>query len=983
MTRFPIAFARLCAACALVVITPGRPAAAQGTPGLPRALVRELKSAAGLPVGQYELVRVWSAAGPLAGHRGGHAVADAAADHGRAWEASPGRDVVADELLYGPYLDVPEGDYVAFYRLRLGEEAGDEPVALLDAAVDNGQNVLNSADLRGSDLSPGRWVEVPLAFHCAGKRLECRLRWSAYFPLRIDTISLFRLIGGHIEPPRRAPEAAFSDYPKNLAFHPQAAPGEIFPRSVPPAAHLVVSDVTRQPPDMQLLLFSLQGLVNRSRPRLYLLYNPTDRKWLGWMLHRGWIRSIEEAPAETLVRRFHTAFHGAVVTDPDLPASKNVATMLAGVRTALVASPRMAARLRLPVVADLRGRWKTSVAAYAWAFDHLWPQLTHKVIACSYPDHLALRDYLVANRVFIFWLSGPIDGAKPYADPTAEARLMERLFARMPANIPVMSYPWAGAGVGIGEGPGVTLFAQFAKYLVGSVDLSNLTVHSGIRPARLAQQPAPAPPALQRDRAYVAVVISDGDNLPVLATGNYPQLWAQPQRGHIPLGWTVSPSASMLIPDIVDYYYRTETADDMFLGAVSGIGYTYPDSYATRYRPEDRARVWDGFLDQTRSYMAKEDLTDLWVMGVSADRLLASYALRIPQLDGLFPDYGRRVAGYADATYPTARLVPVFHAVTNWSDGMQREAQIASVVAQVRQITPQQRPCFLQLFVLNWFSDLGMLREIERRLGPDYAFVRPDQLVKLYSEELAHDRLLIRAPGEVAALAGRQSSFDATVQNVTRTPIAVRMDVASGLTGAVVRPARVELPGGGSARVSVSGEPDGDEAALRARGTFGERTSRVRLLRLASDELLDKLPDGALRFVREWDAVSLPHRSGASLVDAAAGGRTVWSAEPGSAEPGWIVYGPYSELPAGHYVALFRVKRTGAGSGELATLDASTDGGKHALGQRSVTVDELPEDTYRLAAVPFDHPGGAIETRVSWTGAAGIAVDTITVWRVR
>ena len=101
----------------------------------------------------------------------------------------------------------------------------------------------------------------------------------------------------------------------------------------------------------------------------------------------------------------------------------------------------------------------------------------------------------------------------------------------------------------------------------------------------------------------------------MLTVSNFPQLWKDPVRGKLPLGWTISPSACMLIPDIVDYYYSTATDQDRFLGAVSGIGYAYPDSYGKRFREQDRRRVFDEFLDQTRTYMERMDLEEIWKWG--------------------------------------------------------------------------------------------------------------------------------------------------------------------------------------------------------------------------------------------------------------------------------------------------------------------------------------------------------------------------------
>jgi len=212
----------------------------------------------------------------------------------------------------------------------------------------------------------------------------------------------------------------------------------------------------------------------------------------------------------------------------------------------------------------------------------------------------------------------------------------------MPANSPIMSYPWAAKDVGMGEGPGVTLFAEFGKYLVGSIDCTNLSVHSGIRLGTLRPKTPPRP-RLDQGKVYVSFIMSDGDNLPVLTVSNFPQLWTDPNRGKIPIGWTMTPAAWLLMPDVMSYYYSTATANDAFLGAVSGFGYTYPDSYGIRYRDEDRDRVFDGFLDLTGKYMQAAGLRSIWIMNATRPERIRRYADRIPELEGIYPDYGRRV----------------------------------------------------------------------------------------------------------------------------------------------------------------------------------------------------------------------------------------------------------------------------------------------------------------------------------------------------
>jgi hypothetical protein len=40
----------------------------------------------------------------------------------------------------------------------------------------------------------------------------------------------------------------------------------------------------------------------------------------------------------------------------------------------------------------------------------------------------------------------------------------------------------------------------------------------------------------------------------------------------------------------------------------------------------------------------------------------------------------------------------------------------------------------MHAFVLNWFCRYDTLKQVMERLGPEYVFVRPDELGRLYKE---------------------------------------------------------------------------------------------------------------------------------------------------------------------------------------------------------------------------------------------------------
>lgn len=952
--------------------------------GLSESISREVRASEMLPKADYVEALAIEAEADGYSHLTGRAVQDPQASGGQAWGAEVDTDAPG-HLLYGPYAEMKTGDYAAFFRIRITDELVDDIVGEIDACVSGGAKVLASRDLAASELGTDQYVQVPLVFHHPGGKLECRVRWNGSASLRVDRVAILRLEGAHLDKAPAIKTVAApvaSGLPKDLAYATTPRPfPELFPRSETPASNLLVFDMAKQPGDWQLLLYSLQGIVNREKPRIYFITNPMDKQWLDWIVKRGWIKSTETvSKADELVSRFRGSVKGAVIPDPKLPASKNVATMIAGVEGAVVVSSRLANKLSLPVVTDLRGRWKTSVEAYRWALDNLWPKMNHHVLACLWPDNYPLRDYLIQNRIFIFWIPGPIDGAKLYSTPNEEMRFAEELLAMTPPNTPIMGYSWAGQDIGIGEGGGVGLFSEFAKYLVGTVGSCNLSVHSGIRVDKFRQPVRPAP-KLEKDKVYVCFTISDGDNLPVISAANWPQLWADKTRGEFPVGWTISPSAWMLIPGIMDYYYATATPNDTFMAAVSGVGYCYPESYAKRFRDADRGRAFDEFLGLTETHMREMDLRAVCPSLANVPEI-ERYAERVSSAQAVFPDYGRRVTDYADATYAATRGIPIFRAATTWDQNASPEERVTAMASQVRAMTPSSQPAFLHVFICNWFWDLPAMKAVLKDLGPDFVAVGPDELAALCRQDMEHRQVQVGKLPNVAYFDGQIVRLATSIRNISSRPADVRARVTGGLREATADQTRSLKPGEEFA-VTISGIPAEESLRFDVSGSFGTRSDSASLLRVQTEELAGLIPEKSrLSSVIIYEAEALNHLSGKAQTDADASGKTVWASSADGKGPSYIVYGPYRSLDKGRYLAIFRLKRTGEGSGVATILDTSAGGGVKITSSRKVGVDELPVGAFRAFPLEFDHPGGAVETRVQWMGNAPVAVDYVALWEI-
>ncbi|MEM3146824.1 MAG: hypothetical protein QXY94_04685, partial [Archaeoglobaceae archaeon] len=63
-------------------------------------------------------------------------------------------------------------------------------------------------------------------------------------------------------------------------------------------------------------------------------------------------------------------------------------------------------------------------------------------------------------------------------------------------------------------------------------------------------------------------------------------------------------------------------------------------------------------------------------------------------------------------------------------------------------------------------------------------------------------------------------------------------------------------------------------------------------------------------------------------------------------------------------------------------VDTCIGGGTPITAERKVLSEQLPAGQFRFVPLTFNHPGGAVETRVFWTGQADLAVDCIVVLKV-
>jgi hypothetical protein len=384
--------------------------------------------------------------------------------------------------------------------------------------------------------------------------------------------------------------------------------------------------------DEAMAAATLQGIINRQAPRLYLFSRKDDRPayWLKVLSAPGrWLHGKRIVPLPdlgALVRLAGDRLRGAVIWDPAVPASVNVATTIAGVDDAVVLSPEMAARClgpwKLRVLDDLRGRFTGAETgsrkndAYRWAVrEYLARGRCSAHLVCLYEDafttrargdigYVLTRDWAIKNRAFVFDLS-PWGDEVPADDPGQRPGTDLKTYGWILAEMLKRS-----AGRQMTELAGFFAFAKYSNvpghrgahdpvptewetvWLISphncyqntvASDCYNQSLHSQAPRRPLVQRRPPAGPKLA-NKAYLAILMADYDS----ATPLYsflPTHWNDPDRGKLPLAWGVNPNLVETYPDLIAHLYQTATPNDHFTADASAAGYMNPNRVRREHLP--------------------------------------------------------------------------------------------------------------------------------------------------------------------------------------------------------------------------------------------------------------------------------------------------------------------------------------------------------------------------------------------------------------
>ena len=481
-----------------------------------------------------------------------------------------------------------------------------------------------------------------------------------------------------------------------------------FPRPAPTQDLILLRANAVEQEDELYLFASLKGIVNRSQPRIFSYEgNDSGEGRYTWLQDLG-LDYVEHPDPWVLLDKYRDEVAGLIVYDTAQVHTVNLATLLAGERGALIASPRLAERLaaapyNLPVLEDLRGRFADKLAVYRTLYTEYWPQREHRILMGISPTIIkaAVREYAVALALPTIWLDPEVPG---------ESELLDQFLAGLAPGGHYLGW-WPE------EAPGITRASEFGVPTIPSDYSNNLTVHGGFDRAIRINPPPPAPPL--KNKIYVAFILSDGDNLQFVEHA-LRKIWSDTARGSVPLGWTVSPAMRDAMPGALNYYYDSATDNDNLISGPSGLGYVYPNFFP------DTATLGE-YVSRTEEYNRATGLrvTTVWntITGGVDAQSGEVYARHAPTLLGLTAqNTGGALAVYADR-------LPVKPLTCNYCWD---EENMGRHIAGAAEDWDGSAPRFLLIQSQPWKGATpATFRRVAESLGPEYRVVRPDHLFEL------------------------------------------------------------------------------------------------------------------------------------------------------------------------------------------------------------------------------------------------------------
>ncbi len=528
---------------------------------------------------------------------------------------------------------------------------------------------------------------------------------------------------------------------------------EVYPKSEnAPAGTIYVLDAMTMSYEDLLTATTLQGLVNRTTPEIFLDYRAynddphynnidDEQEYLELLEKKG--RELVRSTLDELLVKFADRYQGVIVGNCFATNyNENVATSLAGILDGVYMTEARYNKMRDDIKKDilfrLDNRFTSSIDAYMWLWNTYGDQfsktvLFHTSAAAESEGHTtrACRDYAVMSRGFAFC--------------TTDVQTLEdydfymSIFASTAPNTAVI-------GRGGGCFPEFEMFqicGQFAKYFTYGFSTPNMSLFNSLEVGELKQKEPAEVTTLEKNTVYVTFDISEGDNL----SWDY-HLWMhnfadEAARAKTAKGYSFCGALYYVAPAILENFYAKATPNDYFFmdgGGISNL--SSPDDFGVLYNEDDREEILYRMLELTDYVAGKTDTVVLRALHNISDEMGERYFYECSNIKALFSSYGNvteEIGGttkYADSVYMVEDIVRCRSYLTTFQGDL--GPQLKGLLNQAK--NTKDGIVFAKVFVYanSMLDNVSMMQTYEQQLqaatDKKVVVVRPDVFAELYAE---------------------------------------------------------------------------------------------------------------------------------------------------------------------------------------------------------------------------------------------------------
>ena len=342
------------------------------------------------------------------------------------------------------------------------------------------------------------------------------------------------------------------------------------------------------------LAVSLQGIVAKKTPLIFIITNDMDRRYLEKISESGIELIYNDKKGEpwtiaTLLNEFkdYITDSGYILyKESEKGEGLNIATNLASLCGWLPVHEsleKLAKDVGLALKEDLTEK-EYNVALQEWYFDKYKEEFQYKAVVSLKYEATGLRDLAIQQGFYMFYIDDDED--------TDELR--GKIIDYAGDNVPVLG--WAKYEVDY-----VTQASENGNMVIPSDHGHNNSFLASFNYETSKQKHQETKEYTDNTKHYCALVFSDGDNVQWIQNGYSEYFQKLALKKQFPITWSFSPFMQEFSPLTANMVYSSATENDYFIAGVSGAGYMHPTEY-----PLDALA---DFTDLTSAQMEKSDLS--------------------------------------------------------------------------------------------------------------------------------------------------------------------------------------------------------------------------------------------------------------------------------------------------------------------------------------------------------------------------------------